>query len=71
MGPLLFCIFIYINDLVHSIKFAKILICTDDVKIFSTIQSLEDAKRLQSDLDALTVWSNEKKVKNRYEKQII
>ena len=57
LGPLLFCI--YINDLVPRIKYANVLLYADDVKIYSTINSVSDTQHLQSDIDALSQWSVE------------
>ena len=53
LGPILFLIFIYDIDkqVINSIlKFA------DDTKIFGGIQSVEDHRKLQNDLDNLLAW---------------
>ena len=54
LGPLLFCIFI--NDLADSFRFATPLFFADDLKLFASISSLDDARNLQGDLDRLTDW---------------
>ena len=55
LGPLLFLI--YINDLVHSIKFSKIQTFADDTKVSLPIQTKQDQKNLQRDLNQINKWS--------------
>lgn len=55
LGPLLFCV--YINDLVNELKFVKILLYADDVKLYSIVGSDADALLVQQDLDTLLEWS--------------
>ena len=55
LGPVLFVI--YINDILDSITFEGFLFA-DDTKIFHKVTSQEDALKLQSDIEALEVWSN-------------
>ena len=54
LGPVLFCIFI--NDLADSFHFATPLFYADDLKLFSRINSFDDARNLQCDLGRLTDW---------------
>ncbi|XP_071941051.1 uncharacterized protein [Antedon mediterranea] len=54
LGPLLFNL--YINDLPDQID-SEITIFADDTKIFRKINNLDDAKKLQEDIDKLFKWS--------------
>ena len=54
LGPLLFLC--YINDLPNSLT-SKIQLYADDVLLFSTVDTLEDCKQLQLDLDNLETWA--------------
>lgn len=56
LGPLLFNCFI--NDLPLFIKHSKPLLYADDLKIFRTISSSEDADLLQNDVDSVVEWSS-------------
>ena len=53
LGPLLFLLFI--NDLADVIKSDKLLYA-DDCKVFKIVNSIEDCKSLQNDLDAIQNW---------------
>ncbi len=55
LGPLLFLIFI--NDITHKIKYSRVLLYADDLKLFRQISEVDDRKYLQLDLDALVEWS--------------
>lgn len=48
LGPLLFLI--YINDISSCFHFSKCLLYADDIKIFTTINSISDQFNLQQDL---------------------
>jgi len=56
LGPLLFII--YINDIVQCVKNSKVLLYADDMKVFRQINSINDCRLLQEDLDRLVVWSD-------------
>lgn len=53
LSPLLFALFI--NDLPSNIK-SKILLFADDVKLFFKIDTLADARQLQTDIDTIVCW---------------
>lgn len=53
LSPLLFALFI--NDLPTLIK-CRILLFADDLKIFLKINSLEDARQLQNDINIVLQW---------------
>lgn len=53
LSPLLFALFI--NDLPPLLS-AEILLFADDLKLFLKICSLEDAQRLQKDIDTISNW---------------
>ncbi len=55
LGPLLFIIFI--NDLPASVSSTAELFA-DDTKLYREIHNLHDCDLLQSDLNALSAWSN-------------
>ena len=56
LGPFLFVI--YINDLPSHLN-SQALMFADDTKVFSQIQSIEDAYKLQEDLNRLEEWSRD------------
>ena len=56
LGPILFIL--YINDLPDVIQ-SDVLLFADDTKIFRSINSAKDAELLQSDIDALSRWSQD------------
>ena len=55
LGPVLFVL--YINDILDSVTSEGFLFA-DDTKIFHHITSIEDAFKLQSDIESLEDWSN-------------
>ena len=57
LGPILFILFM--NEIVIILKFAKILMNADDIKLFKHIMSLTYCELLQADLRALQLWCNE------------
>lgn len=59
LGPLLFNLFI--NDLFNIVDCGK-LAFADDLKIYSTINSLEDCSFLQSQLDNVYIWCLQNKI---------
>jgi hypothetical protein len=56
LGPLLFLL--YINDLPDVVKYSKIALFADDAKMYINIESEDDCKKLQKDLDAVYEWSS-------------
>lgn len=54
LGPLLFVL--YLNDLPNVVRFSKILMYADDVKLFLHTNSLSDQISLQYDLYSLVNW---------------
>ena len=57
LGPILFLI--YISDIGESLKISKMSSYADDSKVYSKIQSPEDSKNLQSDLNSIYKWTEE------------
>ena len=54
LGPLLFIL--YINDISGVAKNSTIKIFADDVALYKTIETVEDCKGLQTDLDSICHW---------------
>lgn len=54
LGPLLFLL--YINDIGCSIQNCKSLLYADDLKIFRTVNNIDECKLIQSDLLRLDEW---------------
>ena len=65
LGPILFLI--YINDIEDSVK-STIRLFADDMKLFSTVCSVEDSKQIQKDTDNLSKWSDKWLLKYNIEK---
>ncbi|XP_075167476.1 uncharacterized protein LOC142239568 [Haematobia irritans] len=57
IGPLLFILFV--NDVPSLLKYSRMLLFADDWKIYSRVNSFMDTLRLQSDLDAVSLWCSE------------
>lgn len=55
LGPLLFLL--YINDINIGID-SSMRLFADDCLLFKPVESIEDAKTLQDDLDEITMWCN-------------
>ena len=56
LGPILFLIYIYINDFEDDIS-SKVLTFADDTKVFRQVTNDTDKQSLQDDLDKLVKWS--------------
>ena len=56
LGPILFLIYIYKNDLEDDIS-SKVLKFVDDTKVFRKVTNDTDKQSLQDDLDKLVKWS--------------
>ena len=56
LGPLLFVL--YVNDLPDAVQ-CNTQMFADDTKIYQSMSSLPDAKKLQTDLSAAINWSNQ------------
>lgn len=54
LGPILFLVFI--NDIVTYIKTSSVSLFADDLKIYKTINGMDDAISLQRDLDGIETW---------------
>ena len=54
LGPTLFLI--YINDIIDNIRHSKIRFFANDIILYKQISSVNDADRLQSDLESLQHW---------------
>ena len=61
VGPLLFLI--YVNDLPDAAKHSKVQMFADDSKCYKIINNPHDSNLLQSDLQALCLWSSTSKLK--------
>ena len=68
LGPSLFVIFI--NDMPNAIK-NSCMLCTEDAKLYRTIQTKEDASSLQEDIDSMVRWSLNWQLPFNVEKSII
>lgn len=66
LGPLLFIIFI--NDITHGIRHSKVLIFADDVKLFSSVNSIYDQVQVQIDLEKIALWAQVNQLKLNLQK---
>ncbi|XP_063917280.1 uncharacterized protein LOC135132990 [Zophobas morio] len=55
LGPLLFTLFI--NDVLDCIRYSKVLIFADDIKIYREIRGISDSLLLKKDINNLVSWS--------------
>ena len=70
MGPVLFLL--YVNDIPEQVE-CDIGIFADDTKIYTSVKSIVDSRKLQTDLNSLVKWAkdwllifNIKKCKHAY-----
>ena len=56
MGPLLFLV--YVNDILEQVE-CNISMFADDTKIYTTVKSIADSQRLQTDLNSLVRWADD------------
>ena len=56
-GPFLFNMFI--NDVVNVFKYSQCFMYADDLKIYYRVNNVDDALRLQNDLNALCLWCHD------------
>ena len=56
LGPILFLIYMYINDLEEGAP-GKILKFADDTKLFRKVKEIGDKQKLQDEIDKLLKWS--------------
>ncbi|KAJ8716725.1 hypothetical protein PYW07_003352 [Mythimna separata] len=61
LGPLMFII--YINDICSCFKNSNFLLYADDLKVFRTIKNTADCDLLQEDLNRLSAYCDENKLK--------
>ncbi|MDD9361520.1 MAG: reverse transcriptase domain-containing protein, partial [Anaplasma sp.] len=54
LGPLLFLIFV--NDLTLYVKYSKMLLFADDLKLYRLTNTVEDCVLLQSDVCSISLW---------------
>ena len=66
MGPLLYIF--YANDLVNNFKFDSIKMYADDLTIYAKINSEDDKKQLQLELNNFCKWVCTWQLKINYEK---
>lgn len=69
LGPLLFAIFI--NDLPDCIKYSESLVFADDFKVFKQIYNISDCAKLQEDLDSVTRWFLNHKMRLNIDKCLV
>lgn len=70
LGPLFYNCYLY--DIYTCLKYSKFLMYADDTKIFVDIKSIEDCEKLQLDLDRLTTYYENNRIKVNADKcQII
>ena len=50
---------IYVNDILHSIKYSDILLFVDDFKIYKAIYNNIDLLHLQIDIDNVVNWASD------------
>ena len=56
LGPILFLVGLYINDLEEGVT-GKILKFADDIKLFRKAKEIGDKQKLQHDIHKLVKWS--------------
>ena len=61
LAPILFALFI--NDLPSAVKSSQCVMFADDVKLYHRVRTASDCEQLQSDLDSLSRWSSDWKLR--------
>ena len=59
LGPLLFFIYRYVNNIPHSVHHSFALLFADDTKLLKSIQTYNNSLDLQEDIDSMVDWSRE------------
>ena len=62
LGPLLFLVYIIINDLPEQIDYASCYLFADDAKLLKSISVVNDSITPQTDLNNLCIWCKEWKI---------
>ena len=57
LGPLLFLMYLYINDLPECIKHSTIKLFADDCILYRSIKCEHDTLLLQEDINSLYAWT--------------
>jgi hypothetical protein len=56
LGPVLFLLYVHVNDLPKTVTASKLACFADDTKILKEVDSLPDTVDLQNDIDNINSW---------------